>query len=173
MIKSKWILNEICIVTQTNEYGFYGMLHSNWSRECVVHHNMQFQFGVCSTQLCTSHLYKPALHDKTIIQHKTATNQHSRPNLFHETLITKNNRILKIWLLYFKFMLNNYFWLYQKGSYFSSLSCLIYFYFFLSSSLLPLVLVALTFPLVLWPVPTNCFVLPLTIFQLISSKLIT
>jgi len=95
-MRSKLILNEIYIIIQMNEYGVYVMLHSNCSGECVVHHNMQFLFGVCSTQLCTSHLYKSALHDKTIILHKTATNQHSRPNLFHETVIMKGNRFLKI-----------------------------------------------------------------------------
>ena len=138
MIRSKWILNEICITIQTNEYGFYGMLHSNCSGVCVVHQNMQFLFGVCSTQLCTSHLYKSVLHDKTITLHKTTTNQHSRPNLFHETVLMKSNRFLNIWLIYFKFMSQRDFWLYQQSSSFPSLSCLINFFFlsfiFLTSS---------------------------------------
>ena len=155
MIRSKWILNEICITIQTNEYGFYGMLHSNCSGVCVVHQNMQFLFGVCSTQLCTSHLYKSVLHDKTITLHKTTTNQHSRPNLFHETVLMKSNRFLNIWLIYFKFMSQRDFWLYQQSSSFPSPSCLINFSFFLSSFLLPLVLLALILPLVHSPVILN------------------
>jgi hypothetical protein len=112
------ILNEICIIIQMNEYGFYGMWHSNCSGEYVVYLNMQFLFGVCSTQLCTSHLHKSALHDKTIILHETATNKHSRPNPLHETAIINSNIFLKIWLFYLKFMLQKDFWHYQQSSVF-------------------------------------------------------
>jgi len=84
------------------------------------------------------------------------TNKHSLPDLLHETVITNSNRFLKIWLFYFKFMLQKDFWHYQQ-SYFFFLSCLIIFSsFFLTSSCS----LALIFPLVHCPVILNpCWLL--------------
>jgi hypothetical protein len=51
-IMSKWILNEISIIIQTNEYGLYDTLHSNCSGECV------WLTTTCSSSLvCVLHTF--------------------------------------------------------------------------------------------------------------------